>query len=243
MEPMQNKKVAVLGYHKIGNPPPEGWETWSYVPAVVFEEQLEYIKNNGWAVLSIEQFLSAINNPNEFPAKSILLTFDDGYQSNLEIAVPILNKYNYPAVMFVPTAYVGGYNSYDADIFYEPKENICTWEELMEIEQAGISVQSHGINHPHYSEISNHEIENEIKVSKQDLEGQLHKKIKAFAFPYGDNGNDADFMDKVLEKSGYKAAFLYDGGLMDINSRQPFRISRIPVGPDTALITELGEAV
>jgi len=243
MQLFKNKTIAVLGYHKIGDPPPGGWYTWSYVPTDVFEMQLQYLKENDWEALLFEQFLSALSCPASFPEKSILITFDDGYRSNFEIALPILKKYNYPAVMFVPTSFIGSYNAFDADIFYEPKENICSWEELIELERSGVSIQSHSVNHPHFSDISSEEMKTELIASKEILQQQLNKKIEAFAFPYGDNGSDADETDLLLAQSGYKAAFLYGGGPVQINTIQPFRISRIPVGPDTELKKELEKAM
>ena len=238
MQSLENKIIAVLGYHKIGEYPPNGWYTWSYVPVDIFENHLQYLADDNWKVLSFEQFIAGLSNLELFPQKSILITFDDGYRSNMEIALPILRKYNYPAVMFVPTAFVGGYNAFDADIFYEPEENICTWEELIELERSGISIQSHGVNHPHFSDISNEELKKEIAASREILEQKLNKKIEAFAFPYGDNG-EVNRTDSILQQSGYKAAFLYSGGLIKLNGIKPYQINRIPVGPDTDLKTQL----
>src|SRR5688500_13668323 len=96
--------LAVLGYHKIGEPSADGWHTWSYVSAEIFEQHLHYLKDNNWRVLNFEEFISAIEEPGLLPGKSILITFDDGYRSTLEIALPILIKFNYPAVVFIATS-------------------------------------------------------------------------------------------------------------------------------------------
>lgn len=235
MHALQQKTITVLGYHKIGNYPPDGWYTWSYIPADVFEKQLQFIKENNWTVLSYNEFRSALSNPAQFPEKSILITFDDGYQSNLKIAVPILKKYNFPAVMFVPTAFIGSYNAFDADIFYEPKEEICTWEELIELERSGISIQSHSVTHPHFSDVSTENLQMEISKSKEVLEQRLNKKIEALSFPYGDSGFDSLETESILTKAGYIAAFLFDDKLNNPVIDNTFRISRLAVGPDTIL--------
>ena len=181
-------KLVIMGYHKVGFPPAGGWETWLYVPEKVFTLQLNYLKENGWQVISAEAFKQAIDHPRLLAEKTALITFDDGYRSNLEIAAPILQRYNYPAVAFVPTAFVGTYNAFDADIFYEPKEPICSWEELKQLDEKGISIQSHGITHRHFSQLSQDVLRNEIIESKACLEEKLSKTIDMFSFPYGDNG-------------------------------------------------------
>src|SRR5688500_2227223 len=102
------KKVSILGYHKIGEPSFKDWHTWNYVSAESFDRQLEYLHKNNWSVIGIDTFLAGMDNPEIIPDKAVLLTFDDGYKSMLEIALPILKKYSCPAVLFVPTGFVGG---------------------------------------------------------------------------------------------------------------------------------------
>lgn len=237
----KNKSIAILGYHKIGDPPPDGWETWCYVSGNVFKEQLNFLKNNDWQVISFKTFLEGLANPALFPDKSVMITFDDGYRSNLEIAYPILQKFGYPALMFVPTAYVGSYNAFDADNFYEPKENMCSWEELKKLEELGVSVQSHGVNHAHLSNLSIEELKFEIAHSKEALEKNLNKKIEAFSFPYGDMGVDRNKTERILAETGYKAAFLFAGNLINDKIENPFKLNRIAIGPDTDLAEELKE--
>lgn len=232
---MESKSIVVLGYHKIGEPPPDGWPTWSYVPVEIFDKHLSYINENGWQVLSLPRFLSALSDTSAFPEKSILITFDDGYLSTLKKAAPVLKKFNYPAVIFVPTSFVGSYNAFDADIFYEPKEPICSWEELQQLEEAGFSVQSHGTSHSHFSNISNEQLRREIIDSKLILEQHLAKRIETFAFPYGDSGVDKDETERILIDAGYKIAFIYNEGRVDLKNSHPFRIDRIPIGPDTVM--------
>ncbi len=226
------KTVAVLGYHKIGKPP-GGWYTWSYVSADLFEAQLLYLKENNWDVIDMSTFLKAINEPQILPESSVLITFDDGYHSNLTTAVPILQRFNYPAVVFVPTHFIGGYNAFDADIFYEPKESICSWNELTELDEKGISVQSHGIMHRHFSQLSKEEIQTEITKSKTDLESRLGKSVDVFSYPYGDQGLLPDETELLLKQAGYQAAFLYGGKPFHTPVLSPFHVGRIPIGIDT----------
>lgn len=235
------KKMALLGYHKIGDHPPEGWPTWSYVTENIFKEQLQYLHENNWQVISIETFLKGLDDADVLPEKSALITFDDGYRSNLSVALPVLQQFDCPAVLFVPTSFVGGYNSFDADIFYEPVEPICTWEELRELEHRGVSVQSHGKRHAHFSKLSADEQRAEVVQSKVILEEQLGKEVDFFSFPYGDEGQDAQHTTGILAEAGYKAACLYGGRPLEVPIVQAYRLERVPVGPDTDMRSALGD--
>ena len=134
------KKIAILSYHKFGIPPGD-WYTWNYVSEENFAKQLDFIYKHNLEVLSAEKFTRSLNDPAILPERSLLITFDDGYRNNLTVALPHLKNYNYPAVLFVPVNFVGGYNAFDADILYEPKEEICSWEEMVRLESIGAVTQ------------------------------------------------------------------------------------------------------
>ncbi|MBD0333524.1 MAG: polysaccharide deacetylase family protein, partial [Chitinophagaceae bacterium] len=183
------KTIAVLGYHKIGEPP-GGWHTWSYVLAKAFKAQLQFLKDNDCRVIEVTTFIQSITEPGISSEGSVLITFDEGYYSNLTVALPVLQKFNYPAVIFVPVHFIGGYNAFDGDIMYEPKEQICSWEQLISLDQQGISVQSHGLTQRHFSRLSIKAQVAEAVQSKALLEDRLNKQVDAFSFPYGDNGTN-----------------------------------------------------
>ena len=228
------KTLAILGYHKIG-PAPGEWNTWNYVSANDFEGQLEFLSQNGWSVINVDTFLKGFDDPELLSEKSVLITFDDAYRSIITVALPLLKKFSYPAIVFVPTAFVGNYNSFDADIFYEPKEDICSWEELRELDRNNISIQSHGISHCHFSQISAETQFEEILVSKNLIQEKVGKEVFIFSFPYGDNGDDVPGMEKILKAAGYKAAVLYGGGTIEPLSVNRFILPRIAMGSDTKL--------
>src|SRR5262245_30127991 len=106
--------LAILGFHKIGEPPAGRHRTWFYVPEATFATQLAQLDDEDWTVLDLDAFLRGLTAPETLPPRAALLTFDDGYQSLLEVALPWLRRFNYPAVAFVPTAFVGGVSSFEA---------------------------------------------------------------------------------------------------------------------------------
>ena len=249
--PPSTRILAILGYHKIGEPPTAGWETWFFIPEATFAGHLRYLRDDGWQVIDLETFLRGLTVPDGLPERAALLTFDDGYRSMRTVALPWLLRFGYPAVFFVPTDFIGGRNTFDAA---EPEEAICNWDDLRELERQGISVQSHGASHRAFSGLNLAEREEELRRSKATLEAGLGKRVEVFSYPYGDDGvssypyGDDGASSRVLrgvrealERAGYRAACLYGGGPNRLPAAGPYRLTRLAVGPDTDLQAELGQ--
>jgi peptidoglycan/xylan/chitin deacetylase (PgdA/CDA1 family) len=227
------RNLAILGYHKIGEPPPGGWQTWFYVPEEIFAGHLSYLRDHGWQVIDLLALLRGITAPESLPERAALLTFDDGYRSMRTVALPWLLRFGYPAVLFVPTDYIGGSNGFDAGC--EPEEVICNWDDLRELERLGVSIQSHGASHHSFSELSLTKQEEDLTRSRFTLEAGLEKSVEVFAYPYGDGGTEPLSTGRALERAGFRAACLYKGGPNPLPIDEPYRLSRLAMGPDTDL--------
>ena len=160
-------RVAILGYHKVGPPAPGGWETWFYVPEAVFAEQLALLRSAGWQPIDLSTFVRGLTEPESLPERAALITFDDGYSSVREVALPVLERFGYPAVLFMPTDFVGGTNHFDLES--EPEEPLCDWDDLRALVLRGIAVQSHGSSHRAFSELAPADRALELERSKAAL--------------------------------------------------------------------------
>jgi peptidoglycan/xylan/chitin deacetylase (PgdA/CDA1 family) len=227
---LSGRTLAILAFHKIGEPGPNGWETWYYNTAAEFSGYLSYLRKHDWRVIDVATLVRGLAEPDALPERAALLTFDDGYRSILEVATPVLRGFGYPAVVFVPAAYVGmGSHAFDADSG-EPDEPLCDWDELRELERHGVSVQSHGATHRAFSRLDPTQQEDELCRSKAVLESHLQKPVELFSFPYGDGGSEPGDVRRRLERAGYRAACLYDGLVNPVPPRDPFRLSRLTLG-------------
>ena len=235
---MSDHLLAILSYHKLGPPGSEAWDTWYYVQEASFVEHLEHLTDEGWQFLDLTDFLDGLKFPAKLPERGALLTFDDGYSSVARVALPRLVEFGIPGVMFVPTAYIGATNEFDLNA-YEPQEPICSWNQLELLERHGIAVQSHGVSHRGFSDMSIGEIEQELVRSKATLEDRLERPVDLFAFPYGDAGADGDLVRGALRRCGYKAACLYGGGPFSALAADPYRLPRLAIGSDADLAAEL----
>jgi peptidoglycan/xylan/chitin deacetylase (PgdA/CDA1 family) len=232
------RTLAILGFHKVGVPPPGSWETWYNIPEAIFVGYLTYLRENGWQVLDVAALLRGLAAPETLPERAAVLTFDDGYRTIVECALPRLCEFGYPGVLFIPTDFIGGYNDFDANTRW-PREAICGWAELRELERGGISVQSHGASHRAFSELDLKAVETELVRSRAVLEDGLGKPVEVFSYPYGDAGADREAVRDALRRAGYRAACLYGDGPNFLPIVDPYRLERLAMGPDTDLQAEL----
>jgi peptidoglycan/xylan/chitin deacetylase (PgdA/CDA1 family) len=230
-------RIAILGYHKVGPPAPGSWETWFSVPEDVFASQLTALRDGGWQPVDGAAFLRGLAEPEALPERAALITFDDGYRSVLEVALPWLERFGYPAVIFVPTDYVGRTNLFDRD--NEPQEPLCDWDDLRELARRGVAVESHGASHRTFSELTTSEREGELERSKAALEAELAQAVELFAYPYGDDAGAPPDVREALARAGYLAACGYGGGLVSLPPEDPYRLERVAMGPDTDLTAML----
>lgn len=226
-------RVAVLGYHKVGPPAPGSWETWFSVAEDVFAAHLTQLSDGGWQPVDVGAFLNGLADPEALPERAALITFDDGYRSVLEVALPWLERFGYPAVIFAPTDYVGRTNLFDGD--NEPQEPLCDWDDLRELLRHGVAVESHGASHRIFSELEPSERAAELERSKAALEAEVGRVVQLFAYPYGDDGDAA----AQVRAAGYGAAFVYGGGPISLPAKDVYRLERLAIGPDSDLAAML----
>ena len=223
------RSLAILGFHKVGEPPAGHARTPWYVPEAEFVEHLRFLKRNHWHVLDLNECISAIGDCRPLSERSALLTFDDGYRSIVDVVLPWLQRFRFPSVVFIPTRFIGGTNDFDSG--YEPTEGICGWDDLQQLNRHGCSVQSHGVSHRSFSWIDPAEKEQELLQSKVVLEANLRKPVEMFAYPYGRLGEESSIASTRVRRAGYKAACLYGGGVNSLPVVDPYLLSRVAMAP------------
>ncbi|MDB6173676.1 MAG: Polysaccharide deacetylase [Chthoniobacteraceae bacterium] len=201
-----SSRVIVLGYHRFVNnvrrPDTE-------ITPQVFESQLNALKENGISVISLKDFMAWKRGEKSLPPVCALITIDDGYKSAYTVAWPILKKFEYPFTLFVYTTYVkGGAKSGGESI---------TWEQLAEMRDAGVEIQSHTVSHRDLRGKRGNNAANpayekwlwaELHDSKALIEERLGVKVIALAVPYGGCN---EHIKETSAKAGYELLFTVDG--------------------------------
>src|SRR5688572_22873000 len=104
----QRGPISVLMYHSVSPGTSESrvpyYETVTDPDA--FARQIEFLHTNNYSVLDLESAAKRLENGEGIPEKAVVITFDDGYEDFLAYAWPVLKRYNYPATVFLPTAYI-----------------------------------------------------------------------------------------------------------------------------------------
>jgi peptidoglycan/xylan/chitin deacetylase (PgdA/CDA1 family) len=115
----------------------------------------------------------------------VAVTFDDGFQSILENALPEVAKRNIPITIYVPTAYLGQKPGWLNDTDEDCGEVVMTADQLCMLDDNLVSVGSHCVTHSNLPSLSKDEAEKEIFQSKDCLKKMLKKEIKTLSFPHG----------------------------------------------------------
>lgn len=98
--------ATILTYHGVSEPGQEFWADPRYrLSAAEFDAQMSFLSRRR-RVISLTALAEAMEAGAEPPAGTVVLTFDDGYLSNLSVAAPILEKYKLPATFMLPTGYI-----------------------------------------------------------------------------------------------------------------------------------------
>jgi len=148
-----------------------------------FTLQIKHLKKQEYAVVPLDR----ISND-----KDIIVTFDDGELNNYTQAFKVLKQYQCFAYFFIIVERVG-------------TEGYMTWPQLKEMAASGMIIGSHGLSHCILTELSDDDLQRELKQSKEILEKNLGKVIDTISIPRGFSN------DKIIEKAhelGYKNVFI-----------------------------------
>lgn len=188
--------IPILMYHNIASEYPEDTVSANITPEL-FETHIKTLLSFGYNPVRLTEYYAYITGNKELPENPIVITFDDGYLSNYEIAYPILKKYNVPASIFVVTSTVG-HTPQMGTVSYPH----FTWEQAREMQDSGlIEINSHTHSHSNLALLSTAELQKEIRFSKYLIEKNLNKYCYTFAYPYGDYRADTE---DLIRYAGYK---------------------------------------
>jgi peptidoglycan/xylan/chitin deacetylase (PgdA/CDA1 family) len=155
------------------------------VTGQVFSAQLTWLKEQNFQVLPLSEAARRIRDQEKMPARTVVITFDDGLASVYQVAFPILKEHGFPATVFVVSGSVGQTNSWPGQPKGIPALPMMTWAQVQEMDRHGIEIGSHTVTHPRLERLSPAQQEIEIQSSKECLEDKLGHPIESFAFPYG----------------------------------------------------------
>jgi peptidoglycan/xylan/chitin deacetylase (PgdA/CDA1 family) len=203
-EPDNGVRVSILGYHDFSETQPE---TAMRIRTSKFRKQMETIRQLGITVISLEEFSAWKRGEKEIPAKSILITLDDGWKSVYTDAFPILKEFGYPYTLFLYKNYVDGGGK------------ALTTPMIKEMIKAGATIGSHSISHPYPITVKSFRkkgpdaydayLRKEMGESKRFLESKFSVKITTYSYP---GGFFTEEMLPLTKEFGYTHGFTVQPG-------------------------------
>ncbi len=188
-------KVPVLVYHSV-RPYIKGeskqQDIYDVTPELL-ESELVYIRDHGYTTITFADVITHFGNGASLPEKPVILSFDDGWRNEYEHAFPLLKKYGMKGTFFIFT-----------NPIVHHKAHWVTWNEVREMDKAGMEIGGHTRTHPLLTKItSDAGLDKEIGESKGIIESEIGHPVTAFAYPFGAKNVQ---IEHAVERAGYQIA-------------------------------------
>ncbi len=215
----QTIRVPILMYHYVSEPPEDAdkYRINLSVEPDRFRAQMQWLKDRGYESVDLYDVIEVLANSGEPLEKVVVITFDDAYIDNYEIAYPILEEFGYKGTFFVPTEFIDfGYEGY------------MTWEMIEEMAAAGHRFESHTKSHPDLSILKRNDHVWQILGSQETLAAHIGYKPRFLAYP---SGRYSDLTLEMVETLSLWGALTTQGGTWrGFHDRYEWKRTRVSYG-------------
>lgn len=208
---MRDIGVVFLMYHELEMPGrPMARSEPGYMRYAVrvpdFRSQMEMLQRQGWKGVSVGDTLGA------FAEKTVAITFDDGCESDLLYAAPILREFNFGGTFYITTGFLG-------------KPGHLSQSQVRELSGLGFEIGCHSMNHPYLTDLNDRDLHREVAEAKVQLEQILGKAVQHFSCPGG--RYDRRVADTAL-RAGYRTVAT-SRIAMNFRTSMPLDLGRVAV--------------
>lgn len=216
-------RLRVLMYHSISA---DGTRDDLTVSKEQLEGHFQYLRARGYTPIGLSELVAYHKGRGVLPPKPVLLTFDDGFANNYELAYPLAKKYGIKINLFLVPGFIlrGGYRD----------QRCMGREEISRMDPGIVEFGLHSFTHQSYAELSLAQAEADIQMCKQYMEGAGISYQPCFAYPYGAY---KDALFDRLEKQGIALAFRIGNRLNRLPLRHPFVVQRCDVRGDESFLS------
>jgi peptidoglycan/xylan/chitin deacetylase (PgdA/CDA1 family) len=221
------RSVPVLMYHEISEPAKATWSGIAVSPAA-FREQLGYLRDAGYTTLSAGGLAALLATQGQVPPRTVILTFDDGFEDFHRHAVPALAERGLAATVFVTTGWIQ--DAGPGSAAHRPGP-MLSWSQVAEVVAAGMEVGAHSCQHPQLDQIPAALLREELYTSKARLEDRLGIPVPGLAYPYG-------YSNAAVREVARAAGYGYGYGVrntMAAPGADLFRLPRLTIHRSTSL--------
>ncbi len=206
-------QLPILMYHRIAEDGPDALARYRLDPAR-FEQQIAHLAAAGYRSATFEEWRAAREAKRPLPGKRIALTFDDGCIDFYTTAWPILQRYKFGAIVFLPSDEIGGSCRWDAR--YGPPAPLMNWDQIRDLHEDGVEFGSHTATHAMLTGLTIEEMAREALRSRTALEEQIGQTIMSIAYPFGAYDR---IVETVCGACGYVFGVTCEARLCDVGDR------------------------
>jgi peptidoglycan/xylan/chitin deacetylase (PgdA/CDA1 family) len=193
--------VPVLAYHSISENLFGKLHPYHQIntSVSVFASQMRWLRQAGYRTIDLPEMMNTLETVRDL-SKTVVLTFDDGYQDFYTDAFPVLKQCGFTATVFLASDRI---RNTAACI---EGANYLTWSEVRELLCQGISFGSHSVTHADFRSLGPEEIDYELGFSKETIEQEIGAQVESFSYPFALPEEDRDFtryLADTLENLGY----------------------------------------
>ena len=208
--------VPILCYHRVGQGAGR-----MMLSAASLAQQFEWLSANDYSVVRLQDLLGFLEGRQALPPRSVVLTFDDGYESHHRLVLPLLKKHGFPATVFLYTDFVGG-------------SDALSWSQMQEMVASGlVDIQAHSKTHTNLIERAPEEndaryrqrVEAEVRLPREQIERRLAKPVLSYAYPFGDAN---ETVLELLTRNRYQLAVTVQPGGNPFYA-QPLMLHRVMI--------------
>lgn len=187
-------------YHRVETPPRGANEVRVdlSVPPERFEQQLRYLKQEGYQSITLEDLALHLTRGAPLPEKPVILTFDDGYADAYVNAFPLLKRYGFSGTFFLISAMLD-----------QGDPDFLSWEQVVEMHEAGMRFEPHSYNHPDLRNRGYQFLVFQILAPKEAIEARTGEPTHFFAYP---SGRYDQFVIDVLRSANFWGAVTIEQG-------------------------------
>jgi peptidoglycan/xylan/chitin deacetylase (PgdA/CDA1 family) len=225
---MERAFIPILLYHSVDAQVARPYQRWAVTPET-FDRHMALVKQSGCVPMTVSHLVAAMRNGTRLSGLPLLITFDDGLLDFLTGAFPVLQRYQFPATLYVVAGRVGLTASW-LDGLGEGDRPMLSWAQLRELQAAGIEIGAHTVTHPQLDLLKNGIARHEILESKRILDRHLNSAVTSFAYPHGYSTGK---VRELVREAGYTSACRVRNALSAVDE-DSFALSRITIENTTS---------
>jgi peptidoglycan/xylan/chitin deacetylase (PgdA/CDA1 family) len=214
---MTQRGTVYLMYHELelpGRPlcrPEEGYKRYC-VPDSNFRSQLRYLLRAGLRGMSVSEALDSS------APEGVVITFDDGCETNLISAAPLLKQANFGATFYITLSFIG-------------RRGFLSPAQLRELSDCGFDIGCHSRSHSYLTDLSADSLHKEIAEAKTELEQMIGRRVEHFSCP---GGRWNQQVAEVAREAGYRSVATSRIATNSIRTN-PFNLARVVIMHSTSL--------